>query len=86
MLMPPLTYIHASDATRTTAGGGMLTGAGPFGLAPSGGNLKRRALGLAPSGGNLERRALDLAPTGGNLERPATRGATPAAATTAAEA
>ena len=28
MLMPPLTYIHASEAARTTAGGRMLAACG----------------------------------------------------------
>ena len=28
MLMPPLTYIHASESARTTAGGGVLTACG----------------------------------------------------------
>ena len=37
--MPPLTYIHASEAARTTAGGRMLTARGGRVLAVRGGGV-----------------------------------------------
>jgi len=43
MLMPPLTYIHASEAARTTAGGGMLTAHGGGVLAAHGGRAEATA-------------------------------------------
>ena len=36
MLMPPLTYIHASEAARTTVGVGVLTAGGGRGVGGSG--------------------------------------------------
>ena len=45
--MPPLTYIHASEAARTTAGGGVLTARGGGGLTARDGRVDATANGAA---------------------------------------